>query len=81
MFLTTLQKTKIVECYFETKSIAKTCRLYLSHFNTTKAPTKRSICLLIKKFKEKGTVNNQNKRNSGRRKTIRAEANIDAVHQ
>ena len=58
---TTEQRTKMVELYLTTKSIVRSQRLYVSHFNTRQPPSKCLILYNVEKFRNKGTVHNLNK--------------------
>ena len=50
MLLTIEQKGKLVEFYFETKSIVQTQRQYQGHFAVRKAPDRKVIWRIVKKF-------------------------------
>ena len=60
MPLTTEQKGKLVEFYFETKSIVQTQRQYQRHFAVRKAPDRKTIWRIVKKFQTEQTVSNVN---------------------
>ena len=79
MPLTIEQKGKLVEFYFETKSIVQTQRQYQRHFAVRKAPDRKTIWRIVKKFQTERTVHNVNKGRSGRTRGARTEQNIEAV--
>ena len=65
MPLTIEQKGKLVEFYFETKSIVQTQRQYQRHFAVRKALDRKTIWRIVKKFQTERTVHNVNKGRSG----------------
>ena len=65
MPLTIEQKGKLVEFYFDTKSIAQTQRQYQRHFAVRKAPGRKTIWKIVKKFQTERTVYNISKGRSG----------------
>ena len=44
-----------------------------------RSPTKANICKIVKKYREKGSVENQNANNSGRPRSVRVNDNHEAV--
>ena len=61
------QRIQIVEAYFATKSVVQTQRQYARDFGRGHVPARRTIERLIAKFKETGSVGNNNKKgHSGR---------------
>ena len=79
MPLTTEQRGKLVEFYFETKSIVKTQRAYCRYFDVRDAPGRKTVWKIVNKFRTGRTVHNLNKGRSGRHKAARTPENIDAV--
>lgn len=79
MQLTDEQRIFVVEVYFATRSIVEIQNRFRQRFQNRQPPTKRSIKKLVKKFQERGTVENQNAGRSGRLRTTRTGANIDRV--
>ena len=73
------QKGKLVEFYFETKSIVQTQRQYQKHLAVRKSPDRKTIWRTVKKFQTERTVHNVNKGRSGKTRGARTQQNIDAV--
>ena len=63
--LTIKQKGKLVGFYFETKSNFQTQHQYQRHFAVRKAPDRKTIWRIVKKFQTERTVHNVNKGRSG----------------
>lgn len=83
MRFTTLQRSKIVIWYTETKSPLQVQRKFCATFDTRMkdAPSKKTILQLVKKFETHGTILNRHIGNSGRKKTARSEENIATVRE
>ena len=64
-------KTKLVHFYFETKSIIVTQRKFKAHFKVKTAPRRSTILGVVHKFLREGSVENLNKRFSGRKRSAR----------
>ena len=79
--LTTAERTFIVSKYFETKSIPEVLRLFEIAFPHRNVPSSSTIWRNVRKYQQHGTSLNRNKGNSGRRRTGRSEANIQAVRE
>ena len=79
MPLTIEQKGKLVEIYFETKSIVQTQRQHRRHFAVTKAPERKTIWRIVKKLQTEKTVHYANKGRSDRTRGARTQQNIEAV--
>ena len=71
--------TKLVQYYFETKSIILTQRKFRKHFKVQKAPSRNVILNIVNKFLTRGNVCNNNKGRSGRKRSQRTPANVDRV--
>ena len=86
---TVQQKVFCVEKFVRTQSYRQTRTLFSSHFNCKLAntPSKPAIAKWIKKFREHGTINNLNAKNSatpthsGRPKSTRTPENIAKVRE
>ena len=72
-------KTKIVQLYFETKSVVSTQRKFRKHFKVKKAPSRNVILHIVAKFLAQGNVNNRFKGRSGRKRSRRTPENIARV--
>ena len=70
------KRLKIVEAYFESKSVIHTQRLFTIDFRGKISPTRLTVARLVQKFTEKGRVTNANKRHSAR-----TAINIETVRQ
>lgn len=79
-WLNTEQKFKLIRFYWETKSIITTQRRF-QKFYRTNAPTRKTILRLCQKFIKKGRVENQNKGQSGRKRSKRTPEIIEKVRQ
>ena len=79
MLLSTEEKIKVVRWYWETQSIIATQRKFRSHFRTKHAPCAKSILRLQEKFLADGTVSNQRKGSSGRKRSKRTPEGISKV--
>ena len=73
------QKGKLVEFYSETKLIVQTQQQYQRHFAVRKAPDRKTIWRIVKKFQTERTVHNVNKGRSGRTREARTQQNIETV--
>ena len=80
MQLTKNQRVFIVNCYTRTRSYKEVKERFEETFGRA-SPSKSTIHDTVRKFKEKGTLLNLNKCNSGRLKTVRNEANIATVRR
>lgn len=76
MLLGTEEKTKVVKWYWETRSIIATKRKFRTHFKTKRAPCAKSILRLQEKILAHGSVLNQHKGKSGRKRSKRTEHDI-----
>ena len=79
MLLSTEQKTKIVKWYWESKSIVVVQRHFRRFFKTSAAPCARTILRLQEKFIAKGTVKNEHKGQSGRKKFKRVSQTVQKI--
>ena len=79
--LTTEQRTFVVKTFYETGSLQITWDNFRERFPDRQPPALKTIWSNVRKFSQHGTVLNRNKENSGRRRTGRSEANIEAVRQ
>lgn len=75
----THQRTKIVEFYSATKSIVLTQRQFARDFGRRRIPSKKTIQRIIAKFRETGSVRNNNKGHSGPPISVRTPAKIDTL--
>ena len=78
--LSTDQRTKVVQFYLETKSIILTQRKIKRHFLTRAVPTRKTILRITEKFIPFGTVQNQNKNNTGPKRTVSTSATIKKLN-
>uniref|UniRef100_A0A8D8WSF5 DUF4817 domain-containing protein n=1 Tax=Cacopsylla melanoneura TaxID=428564 RepID=A0A8D8WSF5_9HEMI len=75
---TTLQRTKIVQFYFENgRSITQTQLAYKRYFQVRKAPIYRTIMKIIERFQEQGAVRDLPR--PGRQRSVVTEANRQRV--
>ena len=72
-------KAKLVQFYFETKSIISTQRKFRKHFKARKAPSRSVVLNIVTKFLTQGNVGNQHKGRSGRKRSQRTSANVARV--
>ena len=79
--LTTEQRNFVVTKYLETKSIKSVQVKLRQSFPNRNVPAKQTSQQKVFKYKRYGTSLNWNKGNSGRRRTIRTQANIKTVQQ
>lgn len=81
------QRTKLVQFYFESLNTVRngyysyniTKARFEETFDNVVAPCKEALLKLVRKFKRKGQVTNQNKSGSGRPRTARTAANIQRI--
>ncbi|XP_043224374.1 uncharacterized protein LOC122382732 [Amphibalanus amphitrite] len=73
------EKAKIVQFYWDSKSVVVTQRKFRSHFKTRKAPSYNSILRLTEQFVREGDLGNLSRKSSGRKKTTRTPENIEKV--
>ena len=67
--------------YFSTKSVVPTQRDFHREFPGRKTPCRKKITKISKKFRNTGSVRNDNKSHSGRYGTVRTHANVQAVRE
>lgn len=72
-------KIKLVQFYFETKSVTLTQRKFRKHFKTQKAPSRNVILQIVNKFLARGNVSNNFKGHSGRKRSQRTTVNVARV--
>ena len=75
------EKGKIVEAYFESKSVTHTQRQFTIDFPGRKPPSRLTTKHLLQKFRETGRVTNANIGHSGRPRSARTAINIETVRQ
>ena len=73
------QKSKLVQIYWETKSIVLTQRKFRSHFKTRDTPDRKTILRLCEQFLREGSITNLNKGRSGRKALARTPESIKKV--
>lgn len=73
------KKAKLVQFYFDTKSVVLTQRKFRKHFKLHKAPSRSVILHIVNKFLAQGNVSNNFKGHSGRKRTKRTPENIARV--
>ena len=71
----------ICETYIETKSPKIVQRQFHQRFPDSRVPGKKAIQVLVKKFRTTGSVQNGNKRHSGRKLTVRVPEQIEDIRQ
>lgn len=79
MFLSNDQRTFLVKRYLETNDTDVVLREFQNRFHGRQLPNKKTILRNVIKFERNGTIQNLHKGNSGRRRTGRTRANVDAV--
>ena len=72
-------KAKLVQFYFETKSVTLTQRKFRKHSKARKAPSRNATLHIVNKFPTQGTVRNNFKGHSGRRRSQRTSVNVARV--
>ena len=77
--LSTDQRTKVVQFFLETKSIILTQRKLKRHFSTRAVPPRKIILRITEKLIAFGTVQNQNKNNTGPNRTVSSSATIQRL--
>lgn len=75
------QRAFAVKIYYQTGSYVAVQRQWPNRFPGVRVPTKPAICNMRKLFEREGTVQNVNKGRSGRPRSARTPANIQAVTQ
>lgn len=79
MQLTKDQRVFVVKTWISTRSIKQVQESFAHSFPDRISPSKNAIWKNVKKYQQEGTSLNLNKGRSGRRKTARAEENIENV--
>ena len=79
--LTVEQRTFIIITFFQTRSLQRTRESFRGRFPDRQPPALKTIWANVRKFSQHGTTLNRNKGNSGRSRTGRSEANIEAARQ
>jgi len=79
--LTTEQRVFLVKTFHETRSLQATQNAFQDAFRERPSPAKKTIWANVKKYETHGTSLNRNKGHSGRHRTARSAANIEAVRQ
>ena len=72
------QRIEIVEAYLRTESIKETQQAFLEKYLEIKAPAKRSVQSLLKKWRETGSVENVKKQ---RPKLVRTPEVVSDIQQ
>ena len=75
----TKENAKIVQFYFETKSVVLTQRRFRAHFKVKTAPSRNTILSLTEKYIRVGSVSNLQKSFSGRKKWIRTAEKVQTI--
>lgn len=75
------QRVQIIEAYFATKSIVLTQRQCRRDLGRNNVPDRRTIERLVAKFRETGSVRNDQKGNSGRPRSATNQENIEVVRE
>ena len=73
------ERSNILESYFSTKSVVLTQRKFCWEFPRRKTPCRKTITKIVKKFKNTGSVRNDNKGHGEWYVTVRTHANLQAV--
>ena len=73
------EKAKLVQFYFETKSITLAQRKFRKHLKVRKAPSRNVTLQIVNKFLAQGTVRNNVKGHSGRKRSQRTPAKVALV--
>ena len=76
---TTEQQVFIVKQFYVTASPTKVKRAYVNQYRVN--INIKTVYNLIKKWKDKGTILNQNKGHSGRQRSARLEKNITQINK
>ena len=72
------ERSKILEIYFSTKSVVITQREFRREFPERKTPCRKRITKIVEKFRNTGSVGNDNKSHSGWYVAVRTCANAQA---
>lgn len=73
------QRAFMVKEYHDTKSVPEVLRRFRQQFRNVRCPSRATVFKNVNKYKATGTSRNLNKEASGRRRTGRSAANIQAV--
>ena len=73
------QRVFVVKTYYQTKKFITVQQLFRQAFPDRNPPTKSTIWKNVQKYENHGTSLNRNAKNSGRRRTVRSNENIDMV--
>ena len=73
------ERSKILESYFSTKLVVLTQREFRREFPGRKTPHKKTITKTVEKFRNTGSVGNDNKGHNGWYVTVRTRTNVQAV--
>ena len=75
------QRVVIVTAYIRTQSIHLTQQEFHEHFPDREIPARTTIYYNVRKYNDRGSILNQNENRSGRRRTGRTGANVEAVRE
>ena len=75
------ERSNILESYFSTKSVVVTEREFRREFPGRKAPCRKTITKIAEKFRNTGSVRNDNKGHGGRYVAVRTRATVQAVRK
>ena len=81
MQLTVEQRTFLVEVFIRTNNMINVIDQFQERFPERDPPTTKTIKRTIEKFRDRGTVRNQNAGRSGRLRTVRVPENINLVQE
>ena len=70
-----------VEVYLRTGSFKESMSQFKKHYKVRKSPSRQRIAEWTSKFRENGSVQDQNRGKSGRLRTARSEDNINAIRE
>lgn len=73
------QRSFIVTQYHRTQSVAAVLRRFCQEYPDVRCPSRKTIMKNVQKYQATGTSRNLNKKRSGRRRTGRSVANVQAV--
>ena len=75
------ERSKILESYLSTKSTVVTQRVFCREVPGRKTPCRKTIKKIVEKFRNTGSVVNENKGHSGWYVAVRTRANVQTVRK
>ena len=76
-----LRQRSLLFDIFDTKSVILKQRTFRREFPGRKVPCRKTITNIVEKFRNTGSVGNDNKSHSGRQVTVRTPKNVQGVRE